>query len=141
MRRLIPVLGVALVVSALAAAPAAALKLRTFQSPSGNIGCAIVVSNAGSDARCDVAQHSWKASPKPSSCHLDWGNGLVVGTHGRAQFVCAGDTVLHQGPTLAYGNSIRLGKFSCASRSSGIRCVNRATGHGFNASRTVARRF
>jgi hypothetical protein len=141
MRRVTAVFVVVLAAAALAAEPAAALRTKTFQSPSANIGCVLLLSGSGNEARCDVAQHTWKAPPKPASCHLDFGNGLVVGDKGRAQFVCAGDTVLHQGPTLAYGNSIRLGKFRCTSKTSGMRCVNRANGHGFKASRTVARRF
>jgi hypothetical protein len=140
LRRIIVIIGVALA-AGVGADPAVALKVRTFQSPSGNIGCVILRSHDGNEARCDVAHHSWKAPPKPASCELDWGSGLVVGDHGKAQFVCAGDTTLHQGPKLAYGDSIKLGKFKCASKRSGMLCRNRANGHGFKVSRTIARRF
>jgi hypothetical protein len=140
-RRTIGILAAALFVSAVAAQPAAAIKVRSFQSPTGNIGCVIALSGSGSEARCDVAQHTWTAPPKPSSCDLDWGNGLVVGDHRKAQFVCAGDTTLNQGRKLGYGKAIRLGKFRCASSQSGMRCVNRRSGHGFKVSRTLAHRF
>jgi hypothetical protein len=111
---------------------------RTFQSPSGNIGC--VIGRQGG-VRCDIRNRDWRPPPKPASCMLDWGFGLTVGRRGRARFVCAGDTVLGQGRRLAYGDAIRRGRFRCVSRRSGMRCVNRRNGHGFNLSRQRARRF
>lgn len=108
-----------------------------FQSPSGNIGCVI----SRHDARCDVAEHDWTAPPKPAWCELDWGSGVVVGRHGRAEFVCAGDTTLHAGSHLAYGDAIERGRFRCTSKRSGMRCVNRRDDHGFLVSRQRARRF
>jgi hypothetical protein len=138
-------LAIALSAAALAAiSPAVASgspNPRTFQSPSKNIGCAITLGSLGPRVRCDIRQHSWHASPKPRSCHLDWGNGLVVGRHGKARFVCAGDTVLGQGRVLAYGKAIQFGGFRCTSRQSGMRCVNRASQHGFKLSRQEAKRF
>jgi hypothetical protein len=53
---------------------------------------------------------------------------------GRARVVCAGDTVLHQGPVLKYGTTWRRGGFTCTSRSTGLRCTNRSR-HGFFVSR------
>ena len=108
-----------------------------FHSPSGNIGCGI----SRSGARCDIAQHTWKPPPKPRSCHLDWGYGLTVGRHGPASFFCARDSVLHLGPALAYGQKVRRGRFKCASRTDGVRCVNLRTHRGFKLSREHARRF
>jgi hypothetical protein len=109
-----------------------------FRSPSGNIGCAI---GAQGGVRCDIRNRDWRPPPKPASCMLDWGFGLTVGRRGRARFVCAGDTVLGQGRRLAYGDSIRRGRFRCVSRRTGMRCVNRRNGHGFSLSRQRARRF
>jgi hypothetical protein len=108
-----------------------------FQSPSGNIGCVI----GPSGARCDIRSRDWRPPPKPASCQLDWGHGLVVGRRGRGRFVCAGDTTLGQGRRLAYGKAIRRGRFRCVSRRSGMRCVNRRNAHGFVLSREQARRF
>ena len=108
-----------------------------FQSPSGNIGCAI--STAG--VRCDIAEKSWSPSPKPASCPVDWGNGLTLSRRGKARYTCAGDTVLGQGRKLAYGKAISAGRFRCVSRKSGVRCTNRRNGHGFGLSRRRARRF
>ena len=122
---------------ALALVPAQAQAVTFFQSPSGNIGCAI--SKTG--ARCDIAQKSWKPSPKPRSCPVDWGNGLSVGRRGKGRFTCAGDTVLRMGRKLAYGKTVRAGRFRCVSRRSQMRCVNSRNGHGFGLSRQRARRF
>lgn len=108
-----------------------------FQSPSRNIGCMMDTSGV----RCDIRERSWSPPPKPSSCELDWGQGLVVGRSGRGRFVCAGDTAAGDGRRLAFGTSIRRGRFSCSSSTAGIRCVNRRNGHGFFLSRQRARRF
>ena len=43
-------------------------------------------------ARCDISRHDWRIPPKPRSCRLDFGQGVTVGSHGRAHFVCAGDS-------------------------------------------------
>ncbi len=109
-----------------------------FQSPSGNIGCVI---DKRSGVRCDIRNRDWSPPPKPASCQLDWGHGLVVVRRGRGHFVCAGDTTLGEGRRLAYGDAIRRGRFRCVSSRSGMRCVNRRNGHGFVLSRERARRF
>ena len=117
------------------AAPAQAITF--FNSPSGNIGC--VIGKTG--ARCDIRERSWHPPPKPSWCHLDWGQGLSIAKRGRGRYVCAGDTTLGGHQALGYGRSIQRGRFRCASRTSGIRCVNRRNGHGFKLSRQQRRRF
>jgi hypothetical protein len=122
----------------LTAAPADAA-LRLFQSPSGNIGCAMSSGELGVQVRCDIGVRSWTAPPKPASCDLDWGQGVYVGRRGRAGYVCAGDTTLHQGPRLAYGKSITLGHLHSTSLTSGVTCTNRTDGHGFSISRQRVR--
>ncbi|HEV2873751.1 MAG TPA: DUF6636 domain-containing protein [Thermoleophilaceae bacterium] len=109
-----------------------------FQSPSGNIGCAI---GKGSGVRCDISERDWQPPPKPAACRLDWGHALGVNRRGAGHFICAGDTTLGQGRRLAYGKAIRRGRFRCVSRRSGMRCANRRNGHGFSLSRERARRF
>ena len=99
------------------------------------------MTNLGHGVSCDIRQHSWHAPPKPRSCHLDWGGGLEVGRKGRAHSVGAGDTVLGQGQVLRHGKPIQFGGFRCTSRRSGIRCVIRASQHGFKLSREAAKRF
>jgi hypothetical protein len=124
-------------VAVLLAAPVSAGAFTLFESPSGNIGC--VISKSG--ARCDIRERSWQPPPKPASCQTDWGYGLTVGRRGRGRFICAGDSVLGGKRRLAYGKTIRRGRFRCRSRTNGMRCVNRRNGHGFALSRQFARRF
>lgn len=129
--------------AALTPAPASALGLRIFHTPDGNIACAMIYGkeSGGGQARCDIAKRSWKAPRKPRSCKLDYGNGLVVGPRRRAEFTCAGDTILHQGRRLGIGRVARLGPYRCKVLRGAVRCVNRRTHHGFKLSRRVARRF
>ena len=128
-------LAAALAIALSAAAQASAFGF--FQSPSGNIGCVI----SRHDVRCDIREHDWTAPPKPASCELDWGSGVAVDRHGRADIVCAGDTTLGAGKHLAYGDSIERGRFRCVSKRSGMHCVNRRNDHGFALSRERLRRF
>jgi Family of unknown function (DUF6636) len=133
----------AVIVAALAPAGASAFQLRIFHTPGGNIGCSLIYGrdSGGGGVRCDIAHHSWKSPPKPKWCDVDYGNGLNVGAHRKARFVCAGDTVLHQGRKLAVDRVMKLGPYKCKSLSGAVRCVNRDTKHGFKLSRTVVKRF
>ena len=133
-----PILLVAVGLALLPAAPAAAqTDVVMFSSPTKNIGCAL----DRTGARCDIRERNWRPPPTPPSCELDFGFGLTVDRRGRGQFVCAGDTVLGSKRILAYGRSIRRGRFRCVSRVRVMRCVNRRNGHGFALSRQAARRF
>lgn len=107
------------------------LSLRSFTTPAGNIGCIAVAGNL----RCDIARHTWRVKPNPD-CPVDWGNGLSVGKHGRGRVVCAGDTVMNDGPALGPGNVNLAGPFECESGEAGdsMRCENVRTGHGFELS-------
>ena len=133
----------ACVVLALLPASAAAFQLRIFHTPGGNIGCAMIFGKEarGGEARCDIAEHTWPTPPTPKSCELDYGQGLAVGPHRKAGYVCAGDTVLHQGKVLAVGHVAKLGPYKCKVLPGAVRCVNRDSGHGFVLSRSVATRF
>lgn len=119
------------------AAPAAGAPtdLVMFRSPSANIGCSLSVEGA----RCDIAQKSWRPPAKPDSCQGDWGAGLRVGPSG-AEVVCATDTVLGEGETLAYGQSQQRGDFRCISSREGMRCEN-AGGQGFTIARAAFTTF
>ena len=103
------------------------VKAAGFRTPSRNIGCYLSVESA----RCDIGKKQWVPPPKPDDCRLDWGNGITVDGRGEAVFVCAGDTLLGGGETLAYGQSLRAGDFVCDSLFTEIRCVNIDSGHGF----------
>jgi uncharacterized protein DUF6636 len=137
-RRLVATLALSLVVVAAGASPAAA-KLRFFQSPSHNIGCVM----SGKFVRCDIKNHSWPTPPKPPSCDVDYGQGVAVGKRDvRASFVCAGDTAFDpNADVLAYGDRISQRRMRCASKSKGMRCVNRDTKHGFFLSSQDVRLF
>lgn len=65
---------------------------------------------------------------------------MVVNLRGKGRLTCVNDAVL-AGRMLAYGDSIRRGRFRCTSRRSRMRCVNARNGHGFKLSRELARRF
>jgi hypothetical protein len=120
-------------------APAASARVKFFQSPSGNIGCVV----GGGLARCDILEHSWTPPPKPSSCiDLDYGNGVqVIGGH-PGEYTCAGDTVFSpSAPVVDYGDKITKNRFTCTSKTTGMRCANRNSGHGFFLSRDDVRLF
>jgi hypothetical protein len=137
-RRAGSLVGVVVVaLSGLAFAAPEASAIQGFQSPSHNIGC---VFGAGR-VRCDIAKKSWKPPPKPANCPLDYGFAISLGKHHRARFLCAGDSALGIGPVLGYGRSIRQGRFRCASRTDGVRCVNVRNRHGFFISRQRYRLF
>lgn len=125
-----------------AAAPA--FQLHIFHTPNGNIGCAMIFGkdSQGGGARCDIAKHRWQAPPKPKWCDVDYGGGLNVGPHRKAEFVCAGDTVLHQGHVLKVGGVEELGPYRCKVLTARmVQCVNRNTHHGFRLSPHLARLF
>jgi hypothetical protein len=133
-----------LAIALLVPAQAPAFQLKLFHTPDGNIGCAMIFGkeSRGGGARCDIDHHSWTAPPKPKSCDVDYGGGLNVGPHRKAEFVCAGDTTLHQGQVLRVGGVEKLGPYRCKLLTSRmIRCVNRNTGHGFKLSPHLARLF
>ena len=112
-----------------AAQPKRILHLRTFRTPSGNIGCAMYEGGA----RCDIRKRDWKPLPRPAECsqEVGYGQGLEVPAGGEAGFVCAGDTALDPSATpLEYGEASEMGGTQCISRSEGITCANHS-GHGF----------
>ncbi|MDX6669372.1 MAG: hypothetical protein QOK04_2752 [Solirubrobacteraceae bacterium] len=117
-----------------------ALHLAFFRSPTGNIGCVI----AEGIARCDIRDRSWSPPPRPRSCNgnTGYGQGLIVGTTGRAHFVCAGDTALNpNGRAVPYGRDSRVPGFTCHSATDGITCRSTRTGRGFFLNRERYRIF
>jgi hypothetical protein len=127
---------VALVGGALLA-PSASAKLVGFQSPNEKVGCYV----SGQGARCDVRRTRWEAPPPPADCELDYGQGVVVGRHGPAEFVCAGDTTLDPDhDVLRRGFAVTAGRFKCKNRGENtIKCVNERTRAGFVVSRRAVR--
>lgn len=123
-----------------ASAASAPRHLSFFESPSRNIGCAIV----DATARCDITARSWSPPRRPASCPkiVDFGQGLIVGATGAARLVCAGDTAMNPtAPRLAYGQVDVIGSLRCTSALSGVTCASTRTGHGFFISRQGYRLF
>jgi len=116
-----------------------------FQTPSHNISCAMFDSHgSGAFVRCDIAHRDWALPHKPhtAGCHeLDFEGDMEVDAAGKGHFICAGDTLLHQGPVLPYGHSKSVGRFTCTSATSGVTCRNRHNHHGFFMSRGSYRFF
>ena len=109
-----------------------------FQSPSGNIGCYIYKQGV----RCDIREHTWPTPPKPASCDVDYGQGVGVGEHGRADYVCAGDTALDpSSPVLGYGDRISKGNIPLREQDQGHALREPDTKDGFFLSRDVVRLF
>jgi hypothetical protein len=115
-----------------------ALSLKSFSSPSGNIGCKLDASTA----RCDVREHAYIPGLKPGDCQQDWGDSLQVSDRGAVGWVCHGDTVIAQGaPVLPYGKISRQGSIVCASADTGVTCTQEGSGHGFLINRERYRIF
>jgi hypothetical protein len=118
---------------------AASAKFVFFQTPSHNIGC--LYSSSPASLRCDIRSGLKPPPSKPKGCTVDWTGGYQVGPTGRAQKVCAGDTVLSSNARVVrYGTTWRSGAFTCKSSAFGLRCRNRS-GHGFFLSRQHSYRF
>jgi hypothetical protein len=110
-----------------------------FQSPSGNIGCALTLlpptsaGQAGSYVQCDIGDRDWVLpncpQNRPVSLTLGSGKGPTVECHNVGSLLAPGL------PTLDYGQTRSAGVISCNSESSGMRCSNTVTGQFFSVSR------
>jgi hypothetical protein len=115
-----------------------------FQSPSANIGCAMVRLNDGTaSASCDITEYDF-ATPDncPNSAERNQGNSFVrfVLHQGKqAQIECpSGHTDAVGGyseRTLDYGQTSSVGTITCDSGPSGITCTDSSTGHFVRVSR------
>jgi hypothetical protein len=131
MRFLAP-LALAASMLAVAVAPAGATSgITWFKTPSKNIYCAWFHDGSSKPfLRCDVSQLTHPA-PKPHGCQFDWGRSFGMSETGKAAALCVSDSVHDKrAKTLAYGKTRKFGSFKCSSKTSGLRCTNRA-GHGF----------
>ena len=130
----------ALVVAAAAPASAQAASAY-FETPSRNIACGWY-SGSGGSLRCEIGSLLRPLPARPASCDVDWGYGISMGRTGRAQVLCAGDTIRRTGNVriLAYGSTWQRSGFRCTSSRTGLRCVN-ASGRGFFLSRERWRIF
>lgn len=135
----------ALLAALLTGVTSSAAGAAVFQTPSHNIGCGMFDGHGtGAFVRCDIAHRDWKlpARPHDAACRqLDFEGDMMVTATGRGHFICAGDTILRQGPVLAYGAHKTVGRFTCTSTSTGVTCRNRRTHHGFFISKQRYRLF
>ncbi|MGF1663576.1 MAG: sigma-70 family RNA polymerase sigma factor [Kineosporiaceae bacterium] len=109
-----------------------------FETPTGNIQCAVYDfgSFAPLGADCQVFEAEW-AVPQVGECELDWvPTGVSLGEEATAGW-CAGDTFLVADPRRqAYDTGLRAGPIECVVRTSGVTCRNVDTGRGFVVSRS-----
>ena len=117
MLRLLP----ALVLLLLLLPATAEAGIKTFRSPSGQLGCMY-----------------YNDPDVPASVRCEWTGGndraVVVERTGRGKRIRITDTVMDPGAkVLPYGTTRRYGPIRCTSRTSGITCRNRAR-HGFTVS-------
>jgi hypothetical protein len=116
-----------------------------FETPSRNIACAWFADTdrpSRTYLRCEIGSLLNPRPRRPASCDVDWAYGLTLTNTGRAEVLCAGDTIRATGKriVLAYGTTWRKRGFTCRSRSNGLTCRN-TVGRGFFLSRESWRRF
>jgi len=116
-----------------------------FNTPSGNITCAIVDIEPGgpADVQCEAQQASFHIPPKPASCQNDWA-GYFGFIEQREVTVgaCVGGPEF--GPTtqvLPYGSAIRQAGIGCRSESGFLACADLSTGHGFAVNRDTLKTY
>lgn len=112
-----------------------------FQTPSGNISCAIFPGEESS-LRCDMKELKQTYTARPADCELDWGTAFGISAVGKSgEVICHGDTLFGtDSASLAYGKSLEAGGFQCMSEKSGLTCRN-AAGHGFTLSKAKQELF
>jgi hypothetical protein len=111
-----------------------------LQMPSKHIGCA--VTSDPTSLRCDTTFPT-RFSHTGHTCQAgDYGQAFELRDSGRAEAICAGDTVLSApgARKFPYGKTWLLGPFICISRQSGLACRN-SDGHGFALSLQAQKLF
>ncbi|NLT55002.1 MAG: hypothetical protein GXX79_10655 [Actinomycetales bacterium] len=113
-----------------------------FLSPSGNIACAMMVSEYDGSpwVRCEIQDRLWDPVPLPEGCDQGGGTALALGTD--AEIICITDTI-RQWPeagtdgsvVLQYGTSLRMSPITCTSERSGVTCRNTRTRRGFTVAK------
>jgi hypothetical protein len=113
---------------ALTATPALA-RTRSFRTPSNNIYC-LYMSNQGPGPwiRCDVRSLN--------------DVGFRVDRKHKGRKIHITDSVYNpRAKVVAYGKALKVGPFTCKSRTSGLTCRSRTSGHGFTISRQKQKTF
>jgi hypothetical protein len=111
----------------------------SFQSPSGNIFCAIGVGGV----TCEIADHTYVLPPSPCE-HSAWGRRFHMEQGSAPVIQCHNDTIRPSYsspgpnpdvPILDYGHPQLAGLFTCDSEPSGLTCTDSSSGHLFRVSR------
>jgi hypothetical protein len=117
-------------------APVRAETYYQFQSPSGNVGCAMGSLGNKAFASCEVTDRTWEAPPRPDRCEGAWGDRITLYQGTPPNLVCSSDSLRSSDfPTLRYGNAWPVNPISCVSEPTGIACTDAVTGHYFRMSR------
>ena len=126
--------------AAVLAAPALADEYIAFQSPTGNIHCALHEYGGTTEARCVMREYQSSFRSWPPGCE-GLNREFAVWDFRDGQLSCS-DASLTQdtNPVLPYGNAVSLGGISCVSAKTGMTCTN-ADGHGFSVARAKQRLF
>ena len=112
----------------------------SFQTPSGNIGCAIWPGKDG-ELRCDIKELQQSFTAKPDDCEFSWGSAFELKPLGKGQVICFNDTAFNsEAIKLEYGKTLNVGGFRCLSEKTGLTCKNGA-GHGFTLSKARQKLF
>jgi hypothetical protein len=111
----------------------------TFQTPSGDIACYLGPAAAGGtngQVGCEIGHHTYAPPPRPSTCHLGWGDRFVLSQGSAPTLACHGDT-LRTGnlKTLDYDETAFSGAIRCSIEPAGVTCTDTTTNHFFRVSR------
>jgi hypothetical protein len=123
-----------------------------FQSPSGNIACAVGIGPQGpmtgkGAAGCEIRDYTWTAATCPGGAGLL--DHFLLNQGEPAHLICDANTdpqtkqpipghntLFVPGlPTLDYGQTRSAGPITCDSEPSGIKCTDSSTAHFFQVSR------
>lgn len=107
-----------------------------FQTPSGNIDCAMGLLDGAALTECEISDHTYSVPARPTPCMGAFGDRISMREGSAAKMPCHSDTVRGTGyPVLQYGQSRSLNSITCESQQSGITCTDNASGHFFKLSR------
>jgi hypothetical protein len=113
-----------------------------FQSPSGNIVCAI---NDGSEnfgfgnlasAACDISDSTYQPPPPLDCSKLGPGTRFNLAAGNPGTIACRGGSLrVPVQPALDYGQTISAGTITCEDQPWGLKCTDTSSGHFFQIGR------
>ncbi|MBX9639820.1 MAG: hypothetical protein K2X97_08850 [Mycobacteriaceae bacterium] len=107
-----------------------------FQTPSGNIDCALGLSDGPALAECEIGDHTYAVPARPTPRMGAFGDRISMRQGSPAKMTCHSDTVRGTGyAVLQYGQTRSLDSVTCESEQSGITCADNASGHFLKLSR------